>query len=344
VKAEKYKPHEGCEMIYDSPPEQFITANCKICNKADGNKIHVAKEMLLGLRTKFHYSECVSCGSLQLLDPPEDFGPYYPESYYSYADPTLPSGLKNAIVQRLQAARDLTYFGEGSWFGRILSRRYDNSALRATLALKINRTSRILDVGCGSGKLLLRLHSIGFANLTGIDPFISHDINYRDQVHIRKCLLTELKDEMWDVIMFHHSLEHFNEPEATLSLVHRMLPERGQCLLRLPVVSWAWEHYGTSWRGVDPPRHIWLPTEKGVGILASSCGFRVTHVEYDSSTDQFSLSELYSRDHAYTEACSHELSIGRFFTRRELAKFRKTTKELNKRGCGDTAAFILEKF
>jgi len=330
-------------VIGELTDERSTTLSCKVCCNSQGNSIHAAKEMLLGLRTEFHYLECADCGSVWLVDPPSDLSVYYPQNYYSFANPIRGNGVKNAFVAYLQAKRDLSYFGKGGWLGRRLARRYENAALRATLRLKIDRNSRVLDVGCGAGKLLFRLHDLGFKNLAGIDPFISHDRHYGNGVWVRKGSLEDVKDETWDALMFHHSLEHVPDPIAALKIISDLLRAGGQCLVRVPVVSWAWEHYTTSWRGLDPPRHFWLPTQRGMGILAKSAGLALTNVEYDSDADQFWLSEVYLRGHAYAEVGSSGSKLEKFFTRKQLAEFRQRARTLNEKGCGDTAAFFLEK-
>ena len=57
---------------------------CKICKNENNNIIHVAKEMMFGLRDNFRYLECNNCGCLQLIDESPDFSKYYPVNYYSY--------------------------------------------------------------------------------------------------------------------------------------------------------------------------------------------------------------------------------------------------------------------
>jgi SAM-dependent methyltransferase len=316
---------------------------CRVCADTKKNGNYEAREMMYGLRTQFHYTECAACGSLSLMDPPADYATYYHTEYYSFAEPTRTNGFTNAIVARLRAKRDRSYFSEDGWLGQVLARHYENAALRATARLKIDRQSSILDVGCGTGPLVLRLHDLGFKNLGGVDPFISSDICYANGVQIRRCFLEDLKGESWDVVMFHHSLEHVPHPATTLRIVRELLPPRGQCLVRLPVVSWAWERYRASWVGLDPPRHFWLPTDKGMRILAESVGLRVTRAEYDSTGLQFWGSELYSRDHAYPEVGPGESKLGKFFTKRQLAEFRVSAEKLNREGRGDSAAFYLEK-
>jgi SAM-dependent methyltransferase len=287
--------------------------------------------------------QCGECGSLSLMDPPVDYTKYYHSEYYSFVEPTQANGFRNGIVAYFRARRDRSYFSEDGWLGQILARRYQNAALRATSKLKIDRQSRILDVGCGSGPLLLRLHDLGFERLSGVDPFIPRDIRYANGVQVRRCFLEELKGERWDAVMFHHSLEHVPHPAATLQIVRELLPTGGQCLVRLPVVAWAWEHYRASWVGLDAPRHFWLPTDKGMRILAESVGLRVIRAEYDSTGLQFWGSELYSRDCAYPEVGPRESKLGEFFTKRQLAEFREKAERLNQEGRGDAAAFFMEK-
>jgi len=46
--------------------------------------------------------------------------------------------------------------------------------------------SKILDVGCGTGTLLLEYEQFGLKNLVGVDPFLSNDMFYDNGVKILK--------------------------------------------------------------------------------------------------------------------------------------------------------------
>src|SRR5687768_14977146 len=69
---------------------------CKICQAPPARKT-TAQEMMFGLRDRFEYAECSSCGSLQLAEIPADLGKYYPPDYYSFQAPDSPNALKRIV-------------------------------------------------------------------------------------------------------------------------------------------------------------------------------------------------------------------------------------------------------
>lgn len=70
-------------MIDGASTQPPPTSACNICGNDKGNRQHEAREMAFGLRDKFTYLECGSCGCLQLLNIPADMSRYYPGDYYS---------------------------------------------------------------------------------------------------------------------------------------------------------------------------------------------------------------------------------------------------------------------
>jgi SAM-dependent methyltransferase len=318
--------------------EDCATFTCEICSGGQASGIYEAREMMFGLRTRFHYAQCAACGTLWLTDPPADHSPYYPSDYYSFTNGN--SGAKKRVTDFLRAKRDRAYFGNGGLLGRFLAGRYEDGALRCVSKLNLRRDARILDVGCGCGKLLHRMVALGFKNLAGVDPFLAEERMNGGGVRIRKCRLEDLAKEKYDLVMFHHSLEHVADPKGTLRAAAQLLTPGGECLVRLPVVAHAWEQYGTNWVQLDPPRHRWVPTERSMESLAQSVGLRVKKVEYDSTEFQFWGSELYRRGLRLGVASPWRLA--QEFGINELRKFRQRTKVLNRIGMGDQAAFLLE--
>jgi SAM-dependent methyltransferase len=223
--------------------------------------------------------------------------------------------------------------------GRLLARRYKDCALLSVSKLRKSRDSSFLDVGSGGGKLLRQMAAIGFQNLSGIDPFLPSEVKSGNGVRIWKCRLGDVPTEKFDVVMFHHSLEHVADPKSTLRIAARLLAPGGTCLIRLPVVTHAWERYGTNWAQLDPPRHMWLPTTKAIRLIAEASRLKVDSMEYDSTDFQFWGSELSARGVPLGDVNPRNLK--KFFRKSEIASFREEAARLNREGLGDSAVCVL---
>lgn len=317
------------------------TEACHICGNARDNRRHIAKETGLGLQTEFIYLECAACGCLQQPSIPCDISTYYPPDYYSLGLPVMPRSLAQRTKQFLRTIRNRSYSEKSSVIGRILEARNPHSVFRFFWELHPALDSNILDVGCGSGSLLLDLHDLGFKNVLGIDPFIKKDIRYENGVRVLKRYLSDLTTTNWDVIMFHHSFEHVSNPVETLQYVANALSSRGKCLIRIPVISWAWEQYGINWAQLDAPRHLFLHTEKSLRLVAQQAGLAVRRTEYDSDEFQFWGSELAMRNIPISSV--NQNTLKHLFRNCELREYRKRSKELNQQRRGDQAVFYLSR-
>ncbi len=145
-------------------------------------------------------------------------------------------------------------------------------------------------------------------------------------------------DGQWDVIMFHHSFEHMEDQAGTLAMAKSKLAADGICLLRVPVVSWAWKYYGVDWVQLDAPRHACLHTPRSLALTARAASFQIAKTIYDSRDFQFWGSELYRAGVPLVEG---KKDLRRRFGRKQMQSFAIRAKELNQRGEGDQAAFIL---
>jgi SAM-dependent methyltransferase len=313
---------------------------CKICRADAGNRIHIVKEMMLGLRDEFEYLECQACGCLQLINPPEDLGRYYPSAYTAFGRQNREQ-IFHRMKEHVRKLRNKAYFRQPNWFERYLIESYDNLPLQAFSRLGVSHDARILDVGCGTGVLLADLKELGYERLLGLDRFVPEALADRHGVKIVKGELQDLKGTSWDVITFNHSFEHMAEQRDILQTTAGMLAPNGRCLFRIPVLGWAWEHYGVNWAQIDAPRHFFLHTAKSFRSLADSAGLDVVDVRYDSNEFQFWVSELYSRN--VSLASIDRDRPQKIFSRAELQKFRARARELNAQGRGDAAIFTLQR-
>ena len=314
-------------------------ASCGICGNTDSNRHYTAREMMFGFHDAFAYIECGACGCLQIAEIPGDLGKYYPASYYSFRRENLKSLRPiRSFFSRIRARHCL--LGSNRLWG-LRSKRYGSCEWFKKTGPGFD--SRILDVGCGSGRRLLGMAEEGFAHLAGQDVFIPETIDYGNGVRVLKTELAELAGE-FNLIMLHHSFEHMAAPKAVMRELHRLLAPGGWALIRIPVAARAWRDYGVDWVGVDAPRHFFLHTVKSMCLLADGAGFETADVVFDSGALQFWASELIRGDLPLLEQTPGGLrSRKHLFSRREMRAFKKRAAELNRRGEGDAACFYLRK-
>ena len=295
---------------------------------------------MFGTRAEFSYLECGACGCLQLQNPPASIAEWYPRRYYSFPCVAAPSSALAALKRRLRIIKNRLYLHAGA-VAKLMGRLKPFPALEAFASARPEQDSRILDVGCGAGHLLKDLADVGFHCALGIDPFLENDLRYDNGLEIDRRTVESLKGSQWDVVMFHHSLEHIGDPLGTLHLVRDLLAPEGLCIVRIPIASWSWSRYGVNWVELEPPRHLFLHTERSFRLLATRAGFAVRHVEYDSDGFELWGSELYQRGISLS-------SLGprgprQVFSAAQMRSFRKAATQLNRERCAGRAAFHLSK-
>ncbi|MEG3844401.1 class I SAM-dependent methyltransferase [Microcoleus sp. herbarium14] len=301
---------------------------CEICGNSQNNRIYNIQPIqeFPGLNNNpFEYFECSECGCLQIVKIPEKLPEYYSFNYYSFENPQVKE--TKGFLKFMKRKRAENCLGSKNLLGEISSK-ISRVPYYFDWLTKVNVTleSKILDVGCGAGDLLVRLAQEGFSNLTGLDPLVERDILYKNGVKIIKKEIAELEDQ-FDLIMMHHSFEHIPQPREVLQNVWRLLKRDRYALIRIPVTAtYAWREYGVKWGQIEPPIHLFLHTQKSMSLLATEVGFQIKDVVYDSWELQFLCGKLFSD-----------------FSESELKEFKLKAEELNKNNDGDQAAFYLYK-
>ena len=311
---------------------------CKICGNTAGNKTHTAREMMFGLRDKFEYLECGNCGCVQLLNVPADMAKYYPPNYYSFQK----HGWVMTRMRRRWAAYACGATSPTGWFVTELI--CPNNAMKSVHRLKLPKSARILDVGCGSGKLLQDLYYFGYTGTSGADPFIERDIVYQNGPTIFKKQLADMAGS-YDVIMLHHAFEHMDQPAEVLRVIARLLSKDGRGIIRIPVASsYGWRHYGINWVHLDAPRHLFLHTFKSLEILCAQAGLEIADTIHEAEELSISGSESYVKDIPLTDPrYPLSSSVKRFlaWNRRKADKVK--AQEMNQRKEADMVCFYLKK-
>ena len=325
---------------------------CRICRTHEHHSVYDVREMMFGSREVFRYFQCTACGCLQIEDIPEDLGRYYPSDYYSFNQKTEPP--KHGVLYRwLQKQRCRTaIFGRGFKLNALvkpyvelpkeLFERKGGVATGAVLKKSgiNNFSARFLDVGCGShSRWLEDLSRLGFHNLNGVDPLIDGDQRY-DNIQILNQELDHVEGK-FDLITFHHSLEHIPHQLETLHAAHARLQEGGTCLIRIPIVSsLVWEKYGVAWVELDAPRHLFLHSVNSITDIARQAGLELYDVVFDSLPFEFYGSEQYARDIPLNDPRSLWVNPDSdLFTPEEKIEFEAMAVKVNAERRGGRAGF-----
>ena len=140
--------------------------------------------------------------------------------------------------------------------------------------------ARILDVGCGDGRLLRSFQRVGHYDLHGIElpgraaeraagtPGI--------QLHLGTLAATQLPANSFDLITLVHVLEHLPAPGDTLDRLAQLVRPGGYLFLAFPNIdSWQARVFRGDWFHLDPPRHLSLVPPRAVGGHLESKGIRL---------------------------------------------------------------------
>lgn len=315
--------------------------SCRICHNASGNRNYRFREMMFGTGDAFDYFQCANCGCLQIGEIPENLFAHYSDEYYSFLRPDVL--FDNRIKAYFKHKRARFCLEEAGLFGRVFLKIYRPPDYFDWLRrVGAEFESAILDVGCGSGHLLVRMKKDGFQNLTGIDAFLNEDVDYENGVKLFKKGLSEI-DGRFDFIMLHHSFEHMADPRGAIQALHRLAKPGRFVLIRIPVASsHAWETYRENWVQLDVPRHLFLHTAKSMTLLAERSGFTLAETVYDSTDFQFWGSEQYRRGIPLRgERSFAENPRNSIFSKKDIDDFKARAAALNEKQMGDQACFYL---
>lgn len=323
----------GTDLIANAPP----LVACRIC-KGNIRRGIAVQEMMLGTKHVFMYSECAECGCLQINDMPSDISCYYPSDYYSYQ--LVPKGAFKRSRRGLRRRLILTAPSTFDWMINFLARKDPLFSIYRNLGIRLN--SRVLDVGAGAGTHVLEMREAGINSALGLDPYLLNDQLWGGRVLVKKVALENF-DGSFDLITFHHSLEHMAEQTGTLIQAKRLLKPGGKILVRIPTVSSeAFEKYQEHWFQIDAPRHYYLHSHQSIRLVAAKAGLLVTSLWCDSSPKQFMISEQYKAGIPLFDSRSIENKKNKTFDKQQLDNLERLTRKFNDSLRGDQICVVME--
>lgn len=142
--------------------------------------------------------------------------------------------------------------------------------------LPANRSSRILDLGCGGGRFLYFLQSQGYSNLTGVDTDDAQLAALRNVVDCEAHQANILEylgscKERFDLISCHHVIEHLprDASQRLLRLAFEALAPGGKLILATPNANRPW----AGWHMFADLSHDHLYTSSSLREVLEMIGF-----------------------------------------------------------------------
>lgn len=312
--------------------------DCRICGNTDGNKDYYIKDYKYGAKNIFRYFQCEKCKCLQIAEIPGDMSAYYDSGYYSFEMPN------KGITNKIRLLRDRILINGG---GGILEKIFPGQLISFLAKNKfLSKNDKILDVGCGVGRLLFSLKENGFDKVLGIDPFLEDNIHYPNGLSILKKTIHELEDSGFNLIMLNHSFEHVSDPLETLESAERLLVPDGILLIRIPTVSsFAWNHHKEKWINSSAPEHFYLHSVESIRYLAEKFNLRLDRIIYDSTAhDIMPQYEFDKKNIILKDKRAFKASILNYLLNLpQIIRCQKIAEDLNAKNQGESCAFVLTK-
>lgn len=245
----------------------------------------------------WNISECSCCHSLYLDERPtqEAIGRYYEHYYTHQGEPeaVVISGisLRGSRLQRLaNSYRNARYgtrrpsFGvAGALLVRLcfpIRQWIDAECRHIPPAAERTAAFAILDIGCGDGRFVRFARDAGcLAAGVEVDPLAvaaaagdGLDVSIGDA----HTALARFGPRSFNHVTLSHVIEHLHDPQGVVAAIWTMLKPGGVMWLETPnAEAFGRTVFGSRWRDLDPPRHMFIAAPQALTRLAETVGFQL---------------------------------------------------------------------
>ena len=259
------------------------TPNCLLCGREGAPLYQGLRDRLFEAPGVWSLMECKECG-LFWLNPrplPSEIAKLYKAYCTHIAAYNRPRWKMFIISSVLAACYGYTAEGKNRLLGFLLSMLgpIRERAGAFVLFLHARDRGKLLDVGCGNGQFLAWMSRLGWEGV-GVDPDGDAVRIAKERFRVTAFEGTiesvRFSENFFDVVTMHHVLEHVSDPIKTLAECHRVLRPGGKLVIVTPnAASLASRLMGTAWRGWEPPRHLFIFSQRALREVVIRSGFTV---------------------------------------------------------------------
>ena len=273
----------------DCPPGYERVA-CPLCGGTrDGEVALRGGDHVLRENVELTIVRCPDCSMCYLNPRPllSRLGDYYPQDYHAHrtqkgdvVGDNASVRVRKLLLRHLYAPPQRKPTGVAGAFASVLLAARGSDRLGA--GLPVSGTGRLLDFGCGHGKLLRRMSAAGW-DVVGLD-FSEQAVNAVRaaglQAHQGTLPHPQLAPGSFDAVVMEHALEHVPDPLPVLRAARDVLRPRGTLLVHVPNFN-AWEvhRFGEFAIQVDLPRHLLHLEPATLARMLSAAGFAQVKTE-----------------------------------------------------------------
>jgi SAM-dependent methyltransferase len=244
---------------------------CPLCGQLDAEIVLEGQDPTrTGVSSScFAVVRCRNC-TLHYTNPRPDresIGNFYPTDYKPHRRPNKMAAPRTAPLWARVMGRSRERLGDIPW----------------------PEAGRLLDFGCGGGSYLKRMADRGW-EVTGLDASVGAVREVQEALGLKALVGTlphsDLSPGGFDVITMWHSLEHVHRPMEILREAYGLLVPGGKLIVSCPNIdSLPYLWFGSSWFGLDLPRHLVHFTPDTLSSALLSSGFRVESMRYVRHSD-----------------------------------------------------------
>jgi 2-polyprenyl-3-methyl-5-hydroxy-6-metoxy-1,4-benzoquinol methylase len=154
---------------------------------------------------------------------------------------------------------------------------------------KLSGEVSLLDIGTGRGSFLILCKLLGFKNLMGTDITESNRSFLRDfGIEIKIGDLKDLELGKYDIVTFHHVLEHLEDPADFLfrlrSIIddngvgHLLVPNEGSLNSRVKSIMSRYKLKKRVYKHLSPGHHLWFFEKRTLIRLIEKSGYRIEYI------------------------------------------------------------------